>query len=233
MSERRFDSFDEYAIGYRDIHNKNIELSGADSFYFAEMKVKILTEFETNKKLRILDLGCGDGATEIYLKKYFPHWIATGIDVSGKSIAEAKSKSADVEYEVYNGIDIPYSNNDFDIVFVAGVFHHVDFSLHEKLMIEINRVLKQNGRFYLFEHNPLNPLTKYLVRTCIFDKNAKLLQYSYTQKLLQNNGFVVSLKRFIIFFPRKGLLSRLIFLEKYFKWLPLGGQYFFRSIKVI
>ena len=41
MAERSFDDFDAYAKDYRSIHTKNIKMSGADSFYFAEMKDKI------------------------------------------------------------------------------------------------------------------------------------------------------------------------------------------------
>ena len=41
-------------------------------------------------------------------------------------------------------------------------------------MKEINRVLKLGGRLYFFEHNPWNPFTRFLVRTCPFDKNAQL-----------------------------------------------------------
>jgi hypothetical protein len=84
----------------------------------------------------------------------------------------------------------------------------------------------------LFEHNPLNPLTKYLVRTCVFDKDAKLLKNSYAIRLLKYNDFKILVKKFIIFFPRKGVLSKVIFLEKYLQWLPLGGQYFIVAKKI-
>jgi len=92
--------------------------------------------------------------------------------------------------------------------------------------------MKKQGRYYLFEHNPLNPLTRYLVATCVFDKNAKLLRSNYTRSLLRSQHFRIVKKEFIIFFPRKGLLSGFMFLEKYLKWLPLGGQYFFVSEKI-
>jgi hypothetical protein len=49
--------------------------------------------------------------------------------------------------------------------------------------------------------------------------------------MLNKHSLFVEKLQFIIFFPRKGMLSKLIFLEKYFQWLPLGGQYFFSAIK--
>lgn len=232
MQERTFDGFDEYAGDYRRIHTDNVKISGADSFYFAEMKVKILKEWEPNAALDILDIGCGDGTTEVFIQNHFPAWKVTAIDISEKSIAKAIEKNIhNTSFSVYDGLQVPVAPGSFDIVFIAGVLHHVDFSLHPAIASEINRVLKKEGRLYLFEHNPLNPVTKHLVNTCVFDKDARLLYSNYTKKLLRRTGLVIKENPFIIFFPRKGFLSKFIFLEKYLKWLPIGGQYLIRAIK--
>jgi ubiquinone/menaquinone biosynthesis C-methylase UbiE len=232
MSERSFDDFDEFAADYRDIHTQNIKLSGADSFYFAEMKVRLLQEFETNQSLKVLDIGCGDGATEVFMQQYFPSWRIQAIDISERSIETAeKRKLSNTSFTVFDGKHIPFEDDSFDLVFMAGVLHHVAFRLHDYLIREISRVLKKDGRLYLYEHNPLNPFTKYLVKTCVFDKDAKLLRHGYASKLLTKNNLAVKNKNFTIFFPRKGILSKLIFLEKYLQWLPLGGQYFIRAGK--
>jgi ubiquinone/menaquinone biosynthesis C-methylase UbiE len=232
MRERTFDDFDGYAKDYRAVHTENVKLSGADSFYFAAMKVQLLQQFEKNNTLKILDIGCGDGATELFMQQYFSQWQVEGIDVSEKSIAEASAKNiVNTSFGVYNGTQIPFADSSFDIVFIAGVLHHVDFALHPIIMQEVFRVLKAGGRLYLFEHNPFNPVTKYLVNTCVFDKDAKLLRNNYTKELIKKNGLAISHNKFIIFFPRKGLLSKFIFLEKYLQWLPLGGQYFIHASK--
>ncbi len=232
MKERTFDEFDEFAADYRSIHSRNIQLSGADSFYFAEMKVKLLCKTETNAKLKVLDIGCGDGATELFMQQYFPAWEINGIDISSKSIEQAKTQLIpNTIFETYDGKNIASPDQVFDIVFVAGVLHHIDYSLHAGLIKEINRVLKNGGRLYLFEHNPLNPLTRYLVKTCVFDKDARLLKHGYTKKILKAAGLQIISNDFIIFFPRKGLFASLIGLEKYLRKIPLGGQYFIRAEK--
>ena len=232
MSKRTFDDFDGFADEYRVIHTQNLKLSGADSFYFAEMKVRLLQSLETDKPLKVLDVGCGDGTTEQFMQQYFPQWKTEGIDISAKSIEVATKRNlTGANFAVYDGCNFPFADECFDLVFIAGVLHHVDFTLHQALMKEINRTLKKGGRLVLFEHNPLNPLTRYLVKTCVFDLQAKLLQHFYTSKLLIQNNLLIKQKKFIIFFPRKGLLSKLIFLEKYLYWLPLGGQYFIRAEK--
>jgi ubiquinone/menaquinone biosynthesis C-methylase UbiE len=232
MAGRSFDDFDPFAKDYRDIHSRNIKISGADSYYFAEMKVKLLRDHEDNVQLKVLDVGCGDGATELYMNKYFPSWNINAIDISEKSINEAQARNiVNCDFRTYDGHQIPFADESFDVVFMAGVLHHIDFSKHKEIVGEIHRVLKKGGRFYLIEHNPLNPATKHLVNTCEFDKNARLLKISYTIKLLVSGGFRICRKNFIIFFPRNGFLSRFIFLEKYLYRLPLGGQYYIRSVK--
>ncbi|MEO6734372.1 MAG: class I SAM-dependent methyltransferase [Ferruginibacter sp.] len=232
MEQRNFDDFDDFADDYRLTHTRNIELSGADSFYFAEMKVRLLQPFERNKRLMVLDMGCGDGATELYMQKYFPQWGICGVDVSEKSIEAARKREiSNAVFAVSNATEIPLENESVDIVFIAGVLHHVGYHLHKSIAMEISRVLKKGGRLYLFEHNPLNPLTRYLVNTCVFDKDAKLLKSSYLMRLLVEGNFKIQGRHFIIFFPRNGIFSKLIFLERYLQWLPFGGQYFIRAIK--
>ncbi len=227
MPKRTFDEFDEYAENYRQIHNRNIAISGADSLYFAEMKVRLLQAYVKNEMLSVLDVGCGDGATEIFIQKYFPLWKVEGIDTSPKSIEAAKHRGlSNSNFHFYDGSKMPFEENQFDLIFIAGVLHHVNYDLHSSLLKEIIRVLKPGSKLFLFEHNPLNPLTRYLVNACEFDKDAKLLGAGYTLQLLRRSGFTMRKKNFIIFFPRKGLLSKFIFLEKYLQWLPLGGQYF-------
>jgi SAM-dependent methyltransferase len=230
MPERKFDDFDAYASSYREIHSDNIRISGAGSYYFAEMKVRLLTVSERNKSLSVLDVGCGDGATEIFFQQYFPDWDITGIDVSEASIMQATQRGLPAHFFWYDGVNMDFPDATFDIVFMAGVLHHVSYPMHTPLLEEIYRVLKVGGRLHLFEHNPLNPLTRHLVNTCVFDRDAKLLRSSYMARLLKKY-FTIQRRTYIIFFPRKGFFLKLLFLERYLQWLPFGGQYYYVSAK--
>jgi len=225
--KKNFDNFDEFARDYRDIHNENIRLTGADSHYFSEFKVKWLRNYYGNQQpASILDLGAGDGTCLSYFVKYFPESTLKGIDVSEKSIEEAAAKNLPhTEVRAYNGTEIPYGDGQFDLILVATVMHHIRFELHEALMKEALRVLKPGGRMFIVEHNPWNPVTRHMVNTCPFDEDAVLLTPTYAGKLLRNCGFSEVRKHFTLFFPRGGIFRSFHFLEKHLSWLPLGGQY--------
>jgi hypothetical protein len=93
------------------------------------------------------------------------------------------------------------------------------------------RVAKKGGRFYIFEHNPLNPVTRKIVRECEFDHDAVLLPHAYTEKLLKKAGFSDPTVYFTLFLPRHLVFRWLLWAERLMTWLPLGAQYFFRSVK--
>jgi hypothetical protein len=75
----------------------------------------------------------------------------------------------------------------------------------------------------IFEHNPYNPLTAYVVRTCPLDVNAVLLSRRHLSKLMRLSGLQQIEARFILFAPFESRLFRQ--LERSMAWLPFGAQY--------
>ena len=225
-NERKFDEFDHFAKHYREIHNKSLKITEKDSHYYSEHKIQILKEHEKKENLFFLDFGCGDGNTSTFFTSYFPLSKYQGIDISSESIEIAKSKTINnTNFKNFDGENIPFEDNSFDVVFTACVFHHIDFKLHEILLNEIKRVLKPGGKFYIFEHNPWNPVTRHIVNTCPFDEDAVLLTPNYTKKIL-NKIFKNNSTNYILFFPRHKLFSPFIKLERFLTKIPLGGQYY-------
>ena len=112
--------FNNFAEEYRQIHTANVQaISGVDSYYFAAYKVNELLQFEENTPAQMLDLGCGDGATEIFLQQHLPEIEVKAIDVSYKSIEMAELKKlSNSSFRVFDGNTIPFENSSFDIVFI-------------------------------------------------------------------------------------------------------------------
>lgn len=92
----------------------------------------------------VLDLGCGDGNSVDFFRKKIPdvRWI--GLDVES-SLELRKRNRTDAEFCFYDGINIPFEDNYFDLIYSHQVLEHVHSP--GELMKEINRVLKFNGVF--------------------------------------------------------------------------------------
>ena len=50
-------------------------------------------------------------------------------------------------------------------------------------------MLKPGGMLFVFEHNPLNPLTRHAVNTCVFDENAHLILARTMNNRVRKAGF--------------------------------------------
>ena len=224
--------FDDFANEYRKIHTENVQkISGQHSDYFTEYKIREISSFMKDGKIW-LDFGCGDGNSARYILKYFPQSKYFGIDVSSESIETAKKRDiSSAQFDCYDGEKLPYKDNTFDIVFIACVLHHIPIKLRDRHLKECFRVLKSGGELIVFEQNTINPVTRKIVKDCPFDSNAILLSSTETKKRLKKAGFSDLRIRYTIFFPRKALFQKILLLEKWLYFCPIGGQYYIRGKK--
>ena len=119
-----------------------------------DQEIKIFKKYiPTKTKWKILDLGCGTGRTTKYLI-YYGHEVI-GVDISKEMIATAKSLIPDVDFAVGDACNLPFRSNLFDCVIFS--FNGIDYiypeNLRIKALLEINRVLKNNGLFIFSSHN--------------------------------------------------------------------------------
>ena len=83
--------------------------------------------------------------------------------------------------------------------------------------------MKPGGRVYVFEHNPLNPVTNWVVKHTPIDQNAILLRAGEVTRGLKEAGFEGVGTSYQMFFPPR--LRFLRGVENLLRWLPFGGQY--------
>lgn len=225
--------FDQFASEYHQQHAASIRLSGETPDFFAKYKIDDVAAVLASagvKPRRILDFGGGVGNSLSYLKAAFPESEIVLLDPSSQSLDIAEKRfPGQAHFQQFDGRTIPYDDGHFDLVFVACVFHHIPGNLHLGLLQEISRVLTKGGNFFLFEHNPWNPLTLHAVRNCPFDENAVLIKAKDMRAEIADAGLSRSRVVYRIFFPR--LLARLRSLERYFARIPIGAQYYVHAVK--
>jgi SAM-dependent methyltransferase len=225
-------SFDDYTESYKSEVDSSIGFIGQEVDFFVELKARHLLKlaksyFGRLDNIKVLDIGCGIGMVDKYLKTELSELY--GVDIEPGVIERAKQNNPEINYELYDGIRLPFENENFDICFAVNVMHHVPTSQWENFLIEAKRVLKKNGIIAIYEHNPFNPLTRIAVSRCEFDREAVLLSSRKIYNLFKKAGIDFFKKGYIIFFPFSAEVFRKT--EKFFSWLPLGAQHFICGIK--
>lgn len=218
--------FDDFASGYYTQHASDIKISGETPEYFHEFKIRDLKNFcdkQSNYPEKILDFGAGIGNSIPYFRKFFPNSHIYCADVSEKSLELLKARYPGKEDILLEKDGIPAPDQSFDIVFVACVFHHIEPNTREYWLSEIQRVTRPNGKIFIFEHNPINPLTLYVVKHSPIDKNAHIIKSKEMKKLLIKTGWKNIDVQYKIFFP--SFLKKIRPLERYLVKCALGAQY--------
>lgn len=221
--------FDKFADEYYDLHRENIRASGETPEFFARYKIEDVAQVWARKKGtspvgHVLDFGGGIGVSAPHLAELFPAAQITLADVSARSMAIAESRGvAALRTLLFDGKALPLDDDHIDTGLAACVFHHIPEDQHIDLLAEIRRVMKPGGLFFIFEHNPWNPLTRRAVDTCPFDENAVLITGPEMRRRMRAAGFERVDLDYRIFFP--GALRGLRRAEPYLAALPLGGQY--------
>lgn len=235
--------FDQYAADYSaGMENSLKRLAGTDAETFIELKAWHLCEdlrrrpmSPAGRSIRLLDFGCGDGVLLRVLARSGFAATLYGSDVSSRMLQSARAKwRAFVKtMPAYNMNEpswvkstpgsLPLESASFDVVTCLGVFHHISPADRSRDWAEIARVLRPGGRCYVFEHNPYNPLTQWVVRHTAIDKNAMMLTQQETIRSLRHHGLTTTRAYGLMYWPpRWRALWRA---ERLVQWIPLGGQF--------
>jgi SAM-dependent methyltransferase len=223
MAERV--DFDCYIDNYNELLRERTEFFTPAEDYFARYKVNIVAERMSRPVSTLLEFGCGIGRNIPFLQAAFPGATITGTDIAAASVDRARADNPlamfAVEGPSADGI------GRFDLIFVAGVFHHVPADQRQGVAQTLHDRLEDGGEVFVFEHNPYNPVTRRIVNHCPYDEDAVLLRPRELASLLAGTGLTIVDNGFCLFVPPS--LGPLVRLERYVRWLPLGGQYWVRA----
>ena len=218
--------FDRVGDRYEELVQQSIGFSGREHGFFLEAKARRLVELVERrvgepKDVSVLDVGCGAGAMHPYLDVF---GRLEGVDPSEAMIELARAANPGVVYHVAPGERLPLPTGSYDVTLAVAVLHHVEPADRTPLLTELARVTRAGGLCVVFEHNPINPLTRLAVSRCEFDEDATLLGAKEARLALTASGFEPVERAYILFFPWDGAFWQR--LERRLMSVPFGAQYY-------
>lgn len=224
--------FDKSARDYEALFGPWLKIAGASRGYFAQSRLNWLSYLlraEGIAPKRVMDFGCGTGMSLSLLANRFDAEEVIGLDTSEESLAVARESAGSWPVQLATPAQyIP--QQDIDLVFCNGVFHHIPAEEQRSAMNYVYRCLRPGGMFAMWENNPWNPIHLFAMKHSEIDKNAVPLSPPESNRLVTSERFRVIRTDYLFFFP--GYFSWLHPLEKWLVKMPLGAQYQILARKV-
>lgn len=207
---------------------RGVCLSGQSREHFIRWRIRLTKHLLKESPKRILDFGCGEGASYPLLKEAFADACVEGYEPSEQLVSTAKA--------LYGGQGGLFTSkiekvkaDQYDLVYTNGVFHHIKPEDRAEQLKRIQKALTSNGILAFWENNPWHIGTRIVMSRIPFDRDAQIISPACGEKLLKTIGFK-RLKIISAFhFP---------FLEKIswsiYKWIilnKLGAQYLILASK--
>jgi len=213
-------------------YTKQIKFSRSNRFI-----KKYLNTYLPDKNGVVLETGCGLGD-----KVYYMHhngFKVIGIDFAKNTLINVKRRYAELNLVIGDCFSLPFKSNSFIACWSLGVIEHF-FNGYDKIIIEINRVLENNG--FLFLSFPcISPIRKIKAKLKLYQEiNQLMLCNDFYQFALSENeviqkicnlGFVLLEK--IRYDAVKGLKDEISILKPILQNLYDSQNYFFRAIKYL
>jgi SAM-dependent methyltransferase len=165
--------FDNYAEHYSALLADPIRDRFAHGDFFYRRKLMLIREFFCRFGLNAkqscwVDIGCGQG--DLLRLGTAEFGLSTGCDVSPSMLRGCEGLR--VLRQEQDDV-LPFPDGFADFATAICVYHHVPLSKRVALTREAARVLKPGGAFCIIEHNPVNPVTRMVVKRSPVDTDAR------------------------------------------------------------
>jgi demethylmenaquinone methyltransferase/2-methoxy-6-polyprenyl-1,4-benzoquinol methylase len=122
------------------------------------IRKEVVQEINTAGK-SILDVATGTGSLALELSHSAKKVV--GIDLSDKMLEEAKGKKGgdNLTFLQMDASQMVFDDEEFDVVTISLGLHDMPIDIRSAVLKEVQRVLKKDGKLYIFEHDlPKNEL---------------------------------------------------------------------------
>jgi ubiquinone/menaquinone biosynthesis C-methylase UbiE len=113
----------------------------------------LINEINPQDNETILEFGFGTGQNLILAKAQNTNTKFIGVDIDPKvreiAIHKLEKQNITVDLDLYNGVKLPYQDNQFDKIYSCLVFHQLDAETKLNCLKELHRVLKPNGKLII------------------------------------------------------------------------------------
>jgi SAM-dependent methyltransferase len=219
--------FDDHSVTYGSEVSASVSFTGQDVEFYARCKAErllslIIRHLGDPSQQTVLDVGCGPGVTDAYLVEHVGSLI--GVDRSASILEQAVARNPGVAYRHDDGTDLGVEPGSIDVAFAVCVVHHVPKPERPAFARQLARAVRPGGLVAIFEHNPLNPLTRVAVSRCEFDEGVDLLRAGEVSRHLSGAGLEVLERRYLQFTPLDKPWARR--LDVRLGRVPIGAQHY-------
>jgi len=204
-----------------------VGFSGRSLDFFVRAKARVIADvcrrrLAPTAQLSALDVGCGIGLVDEALAGAFGN--LTGTDVTPGVLEKAAERNPDVRYELSDGERLPFEDRWFDVAFSATVIQVVPRPEQPAFAAELRRVVRPGGLVIVYEHNPLNPATRLVVRRCSYGHDATMLGQRRLVRVLEGAGLVTDERGYVLVTPWESRAALAV--ERVLRRVPLGAQHY-------
>ena len=183
--------------------------------------LKDILRSEIKEGSAILDIGSYDGYISYNLKKILPNSRITVVDIDKSGLKLAKERGLNTLYA--SALELPIEDNQIDFVLCLDLIEHVKED--DKLIKEISRVLKRNGKVILTTPMEMGVSIPFLSK----EKNESINRdwghvrkgyslESIEKMFVDDNLIIVKTSTYF------NSLSRFIYWLNFFSGIPLKGK---------
>jgi ubiquinone/menaquinone biosynthesis C-methylase UbiE len=183
---------EDYKIESREKFHKQAEKydSGNKGKHARSLYESVINKLDELSFNNLLDVGCGTGNLLKLISTRYDVQIS-GVDLTPKMLNITRIKLGDeADLKVADSEELPFDNDKFDMVICTDSFHH--YPHPEKVLVEIRRVLQQDGMLLIADPYTPAPLRQLVNLYFKLSRSGDVKVYpeSDIRKLLEEAGFI-------------------------------------------